>query len=237
MTTLNRPRTSMCARRFPVVTMFLVALALIATGCSANLRTGDVEIQGIVKFKLPAFPKTGVHKVQIFNEMHYQPSYRFQEGPRLLPPLDSVPVTGRELRYATLDEYRELTVPDRFAGEYVQSAAQHLYSINCMVCHGLNLRGEAEEDETVKAKIFPFLNRGPFPADLISEIATDSTNGELFAFISKGGRQGFAAIERGRASVSPMPEFQRLLTEEERWMLVMYLRSQQSSPQGVKGVP
>ena len=217
-------------RRLSAVALLVVALALIATACSANLRTGDVEIQGIVKFKLPAFPKTGTHKVQLFNEMHYQPSYRFQEGPRLLPPLDSVPVTGRELRYTTLDEYRELAVPDRFAAEYVQSGAQDLYSINCLVCHGPTLRGQQEEDETLRAKILRFAERGPLPADLTSDITVDSTDGELFAFISKGGRQGFAAIERGRASVSPMPEFQRLLTEDERWILVMYLRSQQSAP-------
>ena len=121
------------SRRLTAAALLVVALALIAAGCSGNLRTGDVEIQGIAKFKLPAFPKTGVHKVQLFNEMHYQPSYRIQEGSRLLPPSDSVPVTGRELRYATRDEYKELRVPDRFVGEYGQSAAQHLYSINCMV--------------------------------------------------------------------------------------------------------
>ena len=43
--------------------------------------------------------------------MHYQPSYRVQEGPRILPPEGSVPVTGREITYGSLEEYEELSVP------------------------------------------------------------------------------------------------------------------------------
>ena len=33
----------------------------------------------------------------IFTEMHYSQSYRLQEPPRLLPPAQSVPVTGKEV--------------------------------------------------------------------------------------------------------------------------------------------
>ena len=90
-----------------------LALALIAialAGCYNN-NTGEANIGGAIHFKLPAFPESGANAVEIFNEMHYQPSYRSQEGPRLLPPPDSVPVTGKELRYATLEEYQELNIP------------------------------------------------------------------------------------------------------------------------------
>ena len=176
-----------------------------------------MEIRGIARFKLPAFPQTGANKVQMFTEMHYQPSYRSQEGPRLLPPPDSVPVTGRELRLATLEEYRGVAIPDRVVGAYDPTAAQRLYMINCVVCHGETLDGNGP--------IRKFITRGPFPADLTLPLTRDSADGELFAFISNGGRQGLAAIERGKKSASPMPPFQFLLTEEERWMLVKYLRS------------
>ena len=75
--------------------LLLVALLVVTSGCG-NFRTGEMEVPGIVRFKLPAFPSTGSSAVLVFTEMHYQPSYRSQEGPRLLPPADSVPVTGKE---------------------------------------------------------------------------------------------------------------------------------------------
>ena len=71
----------------------------------------------------------------------------------------------------------------------------------------------------------PVYNRGPFPADLMADVTKSSTDGELFGFISGGGRQGLSARLRGRDSTSPMPEFQKLLTEQERWELVKFLRS------------
>ena len=194
----------------------IAAVALIALGCG-NLRTGEAEIYGIAKFNMIAFPETGANVIEMFNEMHYQPSYKSQEGPRLLPPPDSVPVSGRELRYAKLEDYRDLTVPAGVAESYDGAAAAELFRVNCMVCHGVTLKGDGP--------IRPFMTKGPFPADLTSDITQGSTDGELFAFISRGGRQGLAATERGRESQSPMPEFLLLLTEQERWALAMYLRS------------
>ena len=206
----------------------LIGLALSASACG-NLRTGDAEVYGIARFKMPAFPKTGANRVQAFTEMHYQPSYRVQEGPRLQPPAGSVPVTGRELRYASLEEYVTLEAPDRVVRAYDPTVAQRLYTINCMVCHGPTFRGSKETDPTKQAKVLPFMTRPPLPEDLIGQTSKDSTDGELFAFISNGGRQGYALRERGRESNSPMPEFRFLLTEDERWALVMYLRSVQGA--------
>ena len=150
--------------------------------------------------------------------MHYQPSYRSQEIPRLLPPSDSVPVTGRELRFSSLDDYRQVEIPERVVSGYDEAATRYSYAVNCMVCHGQSMGGDGA--------ILGYMTRGPFPADLLLPITQDSADGELFAFISNGGRQGMAAMERGKESASPMPSFQYLLTEDERWMLVMYLRSQ-----------
>ena len=62
------------------------------------------------------------------------------------------------------------------------------------------------------------------PANLKDENTLKSTDGDLFAFISHGGRQGYALIEKGRESRSPMPEFLLLLSEDERWSLVKYLK-------------
>jgi len=80
---------------------------MFALGCYDS-NTGDANIGGAINFKLPAFPETGSNRVQVFTEMHYQPSYRTQESPRLLPPDGSVPITGAEVVYASIDEYKNL---------------------------------------------------------------------------------------------------------------------------------
>ena len=208
----------------------VAAAMLVVAACSADVRSGDAEVYGVAKFKLPAWPETGANTVEVFNEMHYQPSYKSQEGPRVLPPLDSVPVTGREIQYGSLEEYRGLAVPEPIAVSYDPDEAQRLFSINCVVCHGATLRGYEEAVESGKASIIPFMTSGPFPANLLGEPAVAATDGELFAFVSNGGRQGYAAIERGSRSTSPMPEFRLLLSEEERWVMVMYLRAAQREP-------
>ncbi len=193
-------------------------LALLASGCY-DPKTGEANVGDLAEFTLPAFPGSGAHAVVVFSEMHYSPSARSQEGPRLLPPDDSVPVTGREIRYSSLAEYALLDVPSGVNGQYSATTAGELYRVNCSVCHGVALRGDGS--------MVQFMQRGPLPSDLMSDIAIGSEPGEVFAFITEGGRQGYAATSRGRASSSPMPAFKPLLSEEERWMLVKYLRDAQ----------
>ena len=202
----------------------LVMLAVAGAGCYNN-NTGETNIGGKIKFTLPAFPETGTNVAQVFTEMHYQPSFRSQEGPRLLPPADSVPITGRQIRYETLEEYQQLAMPDRVVEAYDHNEAQQLYVLNCMVCHGPTLKGEEEELASNQARILQYMTRGPFPANLTKDATQNVSDGVLFGFISGGGSQGLAARLRGRPSGSPMPEFQLMLTEEERWTLVRYLRS------------
>ena len=191
-------------------------LLLLAVGCY-NSKTGATNIGGAINFTLPVFTETGGNVLEIFTEMHFQPSYREGEIPRLLPPEGSVPITGAEVVPATVDGYSGLQVPSRAAQNYDPTNAQRLYTVNCQVCHGVSLQGDGP--------IRPFMTRGPFPADLTATVTVQATDGELFGFISGGGRQGLSAISRGRASGSPMPPFNRLLTEEDRWALVLYLRS------------
>lgn len=210
---------SLVTRRFmnnsnAILLALIATVSLLSVGCW-NVRTGETEIYGVARFTLPAFPQTGSHKVQVFTEMHYQPSYRSQEGPRLLPPNDSVPVTGKELIYSP-SEYKVMQTPKVYMDLYDSAKAAELYEVNCLVCHGVDLRG--------KGPILEFNPKNPLPADLTSQITINSTDGELFSFISGGGRQGYALRSSGLESSSPMPEFSLLLTESERWMLVQYLR-------------
>ncbi len=194
-----------------------VIMSLFAAACY-NATTGDTEVKGVARFKLPVVSESGSHRVMVFSEMHYQPKFESQDVPRLLPPPDSVPITGREPQYNSLDEYKSAAMPERIAEEYNRSTATELYSLNCQVCHGVGLAGDGP--------IVPYMTRGVQPANLNSDVTQNSTDGELFAFIGEGGRQGYALIEAGQPSNSPMPAFKFLLTEEERWALVKYLRGE-----------
>lgn len=192
----------------------LLAVALLAATACYNSTSGETEIKGIAKFKLPAFPGTGSHAVEVFTEMHFQPSYRSQEIPRILPPPDSVPVTGKEIRFATADEYKGLRAPGT---DLDDAAGKKLFSVNCAVCHGMEGRGDGE--------IVRFMGSGAaLPADLTSSATAGATDGELFMFLTFGGRQGAATVMRGLESASIMPFFGSLLTEDERWAVVRFVR-------------
>ena len=212
-------------------------LVLASLGCY-NIRTGHVDVGGAISFTLPAFTQTGPHAVDIFTEMHFQPSYRTQEGPRILPPPDSVPVTGREIEYKSVEEYQSLEVPSRIASDAgALSRARDTYDANCMVCHGSNLRGEDGD-----ATILPYLATatGAKPRNLVNvKMSSDgeqiigaasdgTTDGDIYAWIAYGGQAGFASALRDRPTTSWMPQFINLLSEEERWELVMLIRAEQA---------
>ena len=197
--------------------VFAMLLLAVAAGCSGNIRSGDVEIYGIAEFRLPAFPEAGTF-IEVFNEMHYQPSYRTQEGPRILPPPNSVAVTGRDVQYTSLAAHEGLQIPQEVLDDYDVEATADLYRINCLVCHGTAMAGDGQFGAMMQEK-----GLSPVPANLTLELTQDSPPGDLYAFISWGGRQGSAANFRGRQSTSPMPEFRLLLTDAERWALVKYL--------------
>jgi mono/diheme cytochrome c family protein len=206
---INRVKFS--NRRWLPLAISLLAI-MFALGCY-NSTTGDTNIGGAIHFKLPVLSETGSNRVQVFTEMHYQPSYRVQDVPRLLPPVGSVPITGAEVVLASLDEYKGLTRASDDA-----TAGQRLYQVNCQVCHGLNLDGTGPAAQ--------YMTTGPQPANLRNELTTSSTDGELFGLITCGGRFFCNTVLQGGESQSPMPEFRRLLSEEERWALVAYLRGQ-----------
>lgn len=202
----------------------LLSATLLATACY-NTGTGAVNVGGAINFTMPAFPETGSHSVEMWTEMHFQPSYRVQEGPRLLPPEGSVPISGAEILPVSMDAFKALEIPQEFSGNYDDASAWRTYQVNCLVCHGGLLDGKGPITTLVGSDGNLAYDRGPYPADLRSDATKNSTDGELFGFISGGGRQGLAVRLRGRDSTSPMPEYRKLLSEEDRWALVQFLRS------------
>ena len=211
----------MTNRKLLVILMIAICGVFLTTGCY-NSKTGEVNFGGAIHFELPAFPDSGSHAVQVFSEMHYSPAYRSQEVPRLLPPEGSVPITGAEVVVLDVDNLRELTSP---VTEYDFSRAEKIYKVNCQVCHGANLAGEGPITQLMSGRGdgSPVYD-GAAPVNLVSERVTTLTDGEIFGYISWGGRPGVAAAARGKRSSAIMPQFAKLLTEEERWQLVSYLR-------------
>ncbi len=150
--------------------------------------------------------EVGAYPLDIFPEMHYQQSYKTQEPPAVPTPSGSIPIQGREVvqtpeQLATA-ENPMVTNEDQAS---VTVAGSKLFATNCAMCHGNLADGESEV-------AFRFTDAGVrAPPSLTSGPAAAYSDGILFSILTHG--------------QSNMPAFQRLLTTDERWMLVSYLRS------------
>ena len=176
-----------------------------------SVKLGLLLLLGLAVVSLTGcFTDTGANKVQIFTEMHYSQSYRSQETPRLLPPDGSVPVTGQKMVEYSAEEARELTNPLP-ANDQVLSEGAELYRVNCAMCHGVEGRGDGPVAE--------FLLKWNYarPADLTADATHGRSDGEVFSII------GFTLF--GQPGLSPMPEYSKMLTEDEIWSLVQYIRT------------
>jgi mono/diheme cytochrome c family protein len=154
---------------------------------------------------LAACYTTGAYPVDYFPEMHYGAAYRRQEPPRLAPPTASVPITGRERMY-TLPESVALQNPVPASPDNL-ARAQRLYQVNCSACHGPNGRGDG-----VVAAWFVHEGQTP-PADYTNPGVASLSDGQLYWVVTNG--------------LGGMPPFGSLLTPEERWLLVDFIRQVQ----------
>ena len=141
--------------------------------------------------------------VDVFPEMHYQQSYRLQEPPRRLPPVDSVPVTGKARDYS-FAEAAEIENPLASSPARIEAGNQ-LFQVNCKHCHGADGRGEGPAG----------LYFDPLPQPMQGERVTDRSDGEIYWILTNGSGN--------------MPKFGNLLTAEERWELILFIRSLQAS--------
>ena len=160
----------------------------------------------------------GAYPLDFFNEMHYNQSYKIQEPPSLSAPSDSVPMTGRGLDY-TMEQARQLENPVHMTSAILEEGAQ-LFQVNCAVCHGFTGLGNGPMLERLQAAEY-----SGTPANLTAKGPTvGKPDGEVFLIITKG----FGGVYPMLAEIfSVMPPFSKLLTEEERWTLVHYIRSLQ----------
>lgn len=96
---------------------------IIAPGGRRRLRTylaGLTLLAGLLAMGCAQ----GAYPLDIFYEMHYQPSYKAHEPPRLSPPESAVPFF------------------DPPAATSFNLDGQHLYEVNCSMCHGAEAKGD-----------------------------------------------------------------------------------------------
>ena len=175
----------------------------------------------------------GAYPIDFFTEMHYAQSYKIQEPPSLSAPSGSVPSTvGRGVGYV-------LDLSEPFASEvqYTLSEAQGLenplprdeavlemgagaFETNCAVCHGASGTGDGPMAERLQVAGY-----GGTPANLTAGGPTvNKSDGEVYLIVTNG----FAGTYGLPENSFVMPPFKKLLTAEERWALVHYIRSLQS---------
>ncbi len=149
----------------------------------------------------------GTYPLDIFYEMHYQQSYQPHEPPRLSPPEGAVPITGKEL----------VGADNPYAGQRVEEG-KRLFMSNCVFCHGPTGNGEDPGLQGPVLRIMREKYSYGTPArpyaitpDLTSDFVKNQPDIGLFAWITNG--------------VTVMPPFEKLLTVEERWLLVNYIRT------------
>ena len=170
-----------------------------------RLRLSSLAVGLVVMFTMIGC-ETGSYPMDIFPEMHYQASHRTQEPPHHTSPEGSVPVTGAEAPLTDFVAILNSDSPIPFGSASIE-AGRALFITNCSMCHGQDADGES-----YVANKFKQYQTKPPPSLRLQEVA-DKTDGALFWTISKG--------------VGDMPSFTPLLTAEERWSLVNYIRSLQ----------
>ena len=157
-------------RLLPLVGLAIVA-GMLAVGCSQ-----------------------GSYPLDIFYEMHYQPSYKVHEPPRLSPPASAVPWYG-----STPPE------PTSFAG-----SGAHIFATNCAMCHGTTGQGDGQVlgrmivDYGYQTTDAPLLN-----PNLTSEAAKSLD------------RDGLRGVVTGGVNV--MPPFAKLLTDDQIELVLDYV--------------
>ncbi len=137
----------------------------------------------------------GSYPVDIFYEMHYQQSYKAGEPPRLSAPADSV---------------AWFPPPESTAFQ----SGQHLYAVNCSMCHGAGGQGDGAVVETLKEKY------GYKPV-VDPPIVTDNPVDNIVLILSSENR--FFGPD------SVMPPFGKLLSDEEILQIAEYIQTIEDS--------
>ncbi len=199
-----------------------LALGVAATACTP----GDV---GTIR-------STGAYPIDIFQEMHYNQSFKSQEPPRLAPPAGSVPWRGfaetpsvevSEMPFvsaaalsALKSDAQGLANPVPVSAQVLERAAR-LFIVNCSMCHGNLANAQPGEDQ-------PLFVGGQFARYQITQ--PPSFDSDRVRALSAG--EAFWSVSNGTGF---MPAFANLLTSEERWHLVHLIELAQAGRETLLG--
>ena len=139
----------------------------------------------------------GSYPVDIFPMMHYQASYRANEPPRLSPPEASVP-------------WFPVPVPIRSGAE--------LFATNCSICHGANGWGDGDVLRIMESK---YSYTPAVPTDLTSVLVKFYSDEQVFSIVTNG----VFPESLGGVDLPVMPSFEKLLSEQERHLIIGHVRS------------
>ena len=159
--------------RLPLLFAALATVGIVASGCSQ-----------------------GSYPLDIFYEMHYQPSYKAHEPPRLSVPASAVPWYGS-------------TPPE--SDVLCRIGRAHLRQANCVMCHGPQGLGNGP----VLARMV--VDYGYQTVDL--PIQNPNLTSEAAKSLDRNGLRG--VIEGG---VSVMPSFRKLLTADQIQLVLDYVQ-------------
>ena len=195
-----------------------------------------LALAAVAVFLLAGCSRSGVSRgsypIDFFTEMHYAQSYRIQEPPSLSAPSVSVPSTvGRGVGYVldlsepfasevqyTLPEAQGLENPV-LKDAATLAAGNSVFQTNCAMCHGAAGLGDGPMAERLQVAGY-----SAAPANLTAVGPTaNKSDGEVYLIVTNG----FAGTYGLPADSFVMPPFKKLLTAEERWALVHYIRSLQ----------
>jgi mono/diheme cytochrome c family protein len=103
------------------------------------------------------------------------------------------------------EEARAVANPVEATPEAIE-AGKALYTKHCVMCHGESGKGDGPATSFIK----------PAPADITpADVQGRMTDGEIFYKITNGKR--------------PMPPMNRKMSDEERWQVVLFVRTLASS--------
>ena len=136
----------------------------------------------------------GSYPLDIFYEMHYQQSYKSHEPPRLSVPESAVP-----------------WFPAAQSTSY--NSGEHLFTVNCSMCHGPTGKGDGPVLQTLMSKY-----------DYEPLVDPDLTSAAVVA-LQRQGMMGYMS-----SGIVVMPSFTKLLTPEEMDSIVNYVMENLQQP-------
>ncbi len=175
------------------------------------------------------FRSTGSYPIDVFQEMHYNQTYKAQEPPRFLPPQDSYPIEGGFIPVSAIEDVNSLENPLPNDAVTLRRAAL-LFKQNCAACHGLAAGGDGPAGIILASYGVnqpPAFGEGDGVVVIRTTATSELTPGNAYGSISGG----FAA----------MPAFEGLLSETDRWALVALIDAtvaeRESALEAINSIP